>query len=83
MALTANVDTDIELFLGESFPKALSALHFSRNEMMKGERNHPTAASAGQYRFCLRIPGITLRRQSPRRSDREAHRYRGQRLNRT
>ena len=51
MALTANVDTDIELFLGESFPKALSAMHFSRNEMMKGERHHPTAASAGQYRL--------------------------------
>ena len=51
MAFTANMNTDVELFLRKSFPKALSAMHFSWDKMMKGERYHPATASAGQYRF--------------------------------
>ena len=84
MAFTTYVNTDVEFFLRESFSEALSTMHFSWDQMVKGERYHPATASAGQYRFLFAHPGgITLRRQSPRRSDREAHRYRDQRLNRT
>ena len=60
MAFTANMNTDVELFLRESFSKALSAMHFSRNEMVKGERYHPAAASAGQYRLLFAHPEGSL-----------------------
>ena len=60
MAFTTYVNTDVELFLGESFSEALSAMHFSRNEMVKGERYHPATASAGQYRFLFTHPGGSL-----------------------
>ena len=60
MAFTTYVNTDVELLLGESFSKALSAMHFSRNEMVKGERYHPATASAGQYRFLFAHPEGSL-----------------------
>ena len=60
MAFTTYVNTDVELFLRESFSKALSAMHFSRNEMVKGQRHHPATASAGQYRFLFAHPEGSL-----------------------
>ena len=60
MAFTANMNADVELFLRESFSEALSAMHFSRDEMVKGERYYPTAASAGQYRFLFAHPEGSL-----------------------
>ena len=60
MAFTTYVNTDVELFLRESFSKALSAMHFSWDEMVKGERYHPAAASAGQYRFLFAHPEGSL-----------------------
>lgn len=60
MAFTTYVNTDVELFLRESFSEALSAMHFSWDEMVKGERYHPSTASAGQYRFLFAHPGGSL-----------------------
>lgn len=50
MAFTTYVHADIQLFFGESFTEAFAAVHFSRDEMMKGQRYHPAAAGAGRYR---------------------------------
>ena len=60
MAFTTYVNTDVELFLRESFSKALSAMHFSRNEMVKRQRYYPATASAGQYRFLFAHSGGSL-----------------------
>ena len=60
MAFTTYVNTDVELFLGESFSEALSTMHFSWDQMVKGERYHPATASAGQYRFLFAHPGGSL-----------------------
>ena len=60
MAFAANVNTDVELFLRESSTEALSAMHFSRDEMVESERYHPATACTGQYRFLFAHPGGSL-----------------------
>lgn len=60
MAFTAYVNTDVELFLRKPFSEALSAMHFSRDEMVKGERYYPATASAGQYRLLFTHPEGSL-----------------------
>lgn len=60
MAFTTYVNTNVELFLRKSFSEAFSTVHFSWDEMVKGERYHPATASAGQYRFLFAHPGGSL-----------------------
>ena len=60
MAFTTYVNTDIELFLGESFSEALSTMHFSWDEMVKSERHHAATACTGQYRFLFTHSGRSL-----------------------
>lgn len=60
MAFTANMHTDIKRFLRESFSEALSAMHFSWDKVVKGQRYHPATAGAGQYRLLFTHPGGSL-----------------------
>ena len=60
MAFTAYMNTDVELLLRKPFSEALSAMHFSRNEMVKGQRYYPATASAGQYRLLFAHPEGSL-----------------------
>ena len=60
VAFTANVNANVELFLRKSFSEALTAMHFSRDEMVKGERYYPATASAGQYRLLFAHPEGSL-----------------------
>ena len=47
MTFAANVNAYIELFFREPLSEAFSAMHFSWDEMVKGERYQPAAAGAG------------------------------------
>lgn len=47
MALSAHVDADIELFFAKAPTKALAAVHFAGDKVMKSKRHQPLAASAG------------------------------------
>ena len=60
MAFTANVNTNIQLFLREFFSEALSTMHFSWDEMVKSERYHPATACTGQYLSLFAHPGGSL-----------------------
>lgn len=66
VALSADVNTDVEFVFIKTPSEALAAVHFARNKVMKGERHQPLAARAGR---CLSLLShgalVTPRRQLP------------------
>ena len=68
MALSAHVDADVEFFFAKTPTEALTAVHFSGDQVMKRKRHQALAASAGGCLFMLSHGAlVTPRRQLPRR----------------
>jgi hypothetical protein len=48
VAFTANADAHIELVFRKPFTEAFSSMNLFRDQVMEGERHHPTTTSAGR-----------------------------------